>query len=433
MHGSRSGWRVSTATMGGIPPSVARVRVQRTFSFATHMRQVFAIASMPFGAIAKSATGVVLWAAIAGLIVLVMPALMELRGVPLVPRTADVIALLTAPMADNPRAPWVLVPLLIVFYAGELVWQDRDARLSEIADATPVPEWVFLLGKLLGLGLVLVMWMALLATAGMLGQARMGYFDFELGLYLRILFGIQFIEYLLFAVLVFAVHSVVNQKHVGYLVALSRRSRCLRRRQRHFLHESELVAGNRVSTESRAECSGSAKTVWTRPTAPLPIARRRQGAPDSSRRRSGHLRSDRGYEHGSGRRCAGDAPPHVDGRGATLLPLRHGCIHQQSVWCVLRRLYDARRTVDPFGGRGAGRRDSNLPSPWAYRAPAPYGGKRTSLARSLLRDARRRGDSRPRAAARIRELHAAGIRLHGIAYPRRSATASRHRLVRLLP
>jgi ABC-2 type transport system permease protein len=220
MHGSRSGWRVSTATMGGIPPSVARVRVQRPFSFATHMRQVFAIASMSFGAIAKSATGVVLWAAIAVLIVLVMTALMELRGVPLVPRTADVIALLTAPVADNPRAPWVLVPLLIVFYAGELVWQERDARLSEIADATPVPEWVFLLGKLLGLGLVLVMWMALLATAGMLGQARMGYFDFELGLYLRILFGIQLVEYLLFAVLVFAVHSVVNQKHVGYLVAL---------------------------------------------------------------------------------------------------------------------------------------------------------------------------------------------------------------------
>jgi ABC-2 type transport system permease protein len=218
VHGSRSGWRVSTATMGGISPSV--VRVQRTFSFATHRRQVFAIASMSFGAIAKSATGLVLWAAVAMLIVLVMPALMELRGVPLVARTADVIALLTAPVADNPRAPWVLVPLLIVFYAEELVWRERDARLSEITDATPVPEWVSCVGKFLGLSLVLVTWMALLATAGVLGQARMGHVDFELGLYLRILFGIQLVDYFLFAVLVFAVHSVVNQKHVGYLVAL---------------------------------------------------------------------------------------------------------------------------------------------------------------------------------------------------------------------
>ncbi len=101
-----------------------------------------------------------------------------------------------------------------------LVWRERDAGLSEIADATPVPEWVLFLGKFLGLGLVLVAWMALLATTGVLGQMRMGYFDFEIGLYLRILFGLQLIDYLLFALLVLVVHAVVNQKHIGYLVAL---------------------------------------------------------------------------------------------------------------------------------------------------------------------------------------------------------------------
>jgi len=114
----------------------------------------------------------------------------------------------------------VLIPLLIVFYAGELVWRERDAGLSEITDATPVREWVLFLGKFLGLTLVLVVWMALLTTAGVLGQMRMGYFHFEIGLYLRIFFGLQLIDYLLFAVLVFVVHAVVNQKHVGYLVAL---------------------------------------------------------------------------------------------------------------------------------------------------------------------------------------------------------------------
>ena len=83
-----------------------------------------------------------------------------------------------------------------------------------------MPEWVLFLGKFLGLSLVLVAWMALVATAGVLGQMRMGYFDLEIGLYLRILFGLQLIDYLLFALLVFVVHAVVNQKHLGYLVAL---------------------------------------------------------------------------------------------------------------------------------------------------------------------------------------------------------------------
>jgi ABC-2 type transport system permease protein len=105
----------------------------------THARQTCAIAATAFGTIAKSAAGLVL-PAVTMLVVLFMPALVDLRGVPLLPRTAHVLTFLTAPVADNPRLPWVLIPLLIVFYAGELVWREQDAGLSEIADATPVRE-----------------------------------------------------------------------------------------------------------------------------------------------------------------------------------------------------------------------------------------------------------------------------------------------------
>jgi hypothetical protein len=170
--------------------------------------------------IAKSGAGLVLLAPIAIFVGALMPEFMNLEGVRLVPRTAQIVAFLTHPVAGNPEFPWALIPLLIVFYAGELVWRERDAVLNEIVDATPTPEWVFVLGKLLGLSLVLIAWMAALTTAGVLGQARMGYFDFQLGLYLRTLFGIQLLEYLLFAALVFAIHTVVNQKQVGYLVAI---------------------------------------------------------------------------------------------------------------------------------------------------------------------------------------------------------------------
>jgi len=195
------------------------MRDSRTFGFATHARQTIAIAWTSFGTIAKSAAGLVLFA-VAILGAFLAPALLPLRGVSLLPSTAFVLKWLAAPVAGNPHVPWILIPLLIVFYAGELVWRERDAGLSEIADTTPVPDWLFFLGKFLGLGLALVVWMAILMTAGVLGQARMGYFDFEILLYLRILFGIQLVDYLLFAVLVFAVHVVVNQKQTGYLAAL---------------------------------------------------------------------------------------------------------------------------------------------------------------------------------------------------------------------
>ena len=80
---------------------------------------------------------------------------MESGGVPLVPTTARVISELTAPLSAE-LSRWVIIPLLIVFFAGELVWRERDAGLGEITDAMPGSEWVPFLGKFLGLGLVLV-------------------------------------------------------------------------------------------------------------------------------------------------------------------------------------------------------------------------------------------------------------------------------------
>jgi len=216
--GSRSWGAVTTPITDYTPVYVARA--QRSFGLITHTRQVFAIAWTSFETIIKSGTGLVLVVPLAILGGLLIPLVMDVGGVPLLPTTAQVITVITAPIADSLRFPWVLIPLIIIFYAGELVWRERDARLSEIADTFPVPEWVRLLGGFAGLGLVLFTWMVFLTAAGMLSQIRMGYFDFEIWVYLRAMFGMQLIDWLLFAALVFAVHVVVNQKQVGYLLAL---------------------------------------------------------------------------------------------------------------------------------------------------------------------------------------------------------------------
>ncbi len=192
----------------------------REFGFAIHARQTLAIAWMSFQTIAKSWSGLGVLSGIALFIVLFGGALLDRMGIPLIPASSQVVPLLTTRIAGSLETPWAIVPLLIIFYAGELVWRERDTGLSEIVDTTPVPEWVFFLGKFLGLGLVLVVWIVLLTTAGVLLQARLGYIDFELGLYLRILFGLQLADYFLFALLVFVVHAVAHQKHIGYLAAL---------------------------------------------------------------------------------------------------------------------------------------------------------------------------------------------------------------------
>jgi ABC-2 type transport system permease protein len=194
--------------------------VRQSFGFATHVRQMLAISTSSFRMIATSIPGLFLLVAFPLMLSLVLLIDMQNWGVPLLPRTSFLMYKYLTATITNPLNFWVMVPLLIIFFSGELVWRERDARLSENVDATPVPDWVLVLGKFLGLTLVIVALMAVVTLVGVVRQVISGYHDFRFGQYLEILFGIQLLEFLLFAVLAFAIVAVVNQKYVGQLIAL---------------------------------------------------------------------------------------------------------------------------------------------------------------------------------------------------------------------
>lgn len=97
---------------------------------------------------------------------------------------------------------------------------DRDANMHALADAAPVPDWVRFVGKLIGLWLVIVALHGLLMLAGMLTQVLRGWYEFDVPLYVQVLFGIELVEPLVFALLALSVHVLVNQKHLGHLAVL---------------------------------------------------------------------------------------------------------------------------------------------------------------------------------------------------------------------
>lgn len=224
-HHAAGAWR----NFGGrpvdcdIPRSEATVhvvpRVRRTFGFATHLRQMLAIARKSCEEIVVSWGGLVL--AVMAALAAVSATQIEHMGVPLIASAERILAFLAAPLTSPQEFFGMMVPLFIVIYAGELIWRERETRLSEVTGSAPVPEWVWFLGKFVGLGLVLVALQALMIAAGIAAQAFLGYFDFQIGLYARILFGLQLTDYLLFALLAVAVHALVNHKYAGHLVGLA--------------------------------------------------------------------------------------------------------------------------------------------------------------------------------------------------------------------
>ncbi len=114
----------------------------------------------------------------------------------------------------------VFMLVIITFYAGELAWREREHGLDQIHDALPIPTWLPFVAKLLALMLIPVVLQALLMLCGLGIQTAKGYHHYELGLYVRSLFGIELIDYWLVCALAMTVHSLVNQKYLGHFIMI---------------------------------------------------------------------------------------------------------------------------------------------------------------------------------------------------------------------
>ncbi|WP_075794581.1 M1 family aminopeptidase [Massilia putida] len=113
--------------------------------------------------------------------------------------------------------------LLVVttFYAGEMVWREREARMAQMLDALPVPSWLPLAAKTIALvGLQALLLLAAM-VCGMGIQLARGYLTLEPGLYLTTLFGILLPRYVLLAVLAIAAQAILNHKYLAYFALVT--------------------------------------------------------------------------------------------------------------------------------------------------------------------------------------------------------------------
>ncbi|RYZ49690.1 MAG: hypothetical protein EOP49_15735, partial [Sphingobacteriales bacterium] len=139
--------------------------VKRNDTLTTYCLQVLTIAWASFKKIARHPAGLTMVAIVALLSVVFSDRIMTQFEIPLYPTTQQIISYLANPV-NNLSTPWVIIPLLIIYFTGVLTWQERDAGLSEIADAAPVSEWVLIAGKLLGLMLLVFAWILVMMACG---------------------------------------------------------------------------------------------------------------------------------------------------------------------------------------------------------------------------------------------------------------------------
>ncbi|CDG85218.1 ABC transporter permease/M1 family aminopeptidase [Janthinobacterium agaricidamnosum] len=110
--------------------------------------------------------------------------------------------------------------IITTFYAGELVWREREARIALMLDALPVPNWLPLLSKLFALIGLQALLTLIMMLCGMSIQISKGYFQLDPGLYVEYLFLVQLPYYALIAVLAMTLQVLINHKYLAFFAMI---------------------------------------------------------------------------------------------------------------------------------------------------------------------------------------------------------------------
>lgn len=196
------------------PAAVPLLRVPGVFDFRMQVRQTLAVARLSLREMARSKALIV---TVVWTMLVVFNYGFNVGADVFGTKTWPVTHLIAGTVMNSIAG---LIVLLVIIFAGDLLWNERDLRVSEIADATPVSDAAALGGRFLALVAMLAILQLVYLGSGVLVQALQGYHHFELGLHARILLGIRMIDYVLIAVLAMVVQVVVNHRYLGIFVTV---------------------------------------------------------------------------------------------------------------------------------------------------------------------------------------------------------------------
>ncbi len=135
----------------------------------------------------------------------------EMFGAPIRQLTFAVIATL--------EGTFSIIPLIIaIYYSGELVWRDRERGMHEIVDATSLPNWAYLVPKVLAITGVLFATAVMAALTACVVQLARGQTDLALGQYLAWWVLPMTADAVILAILAVVVQALSPNKYVGWAI-----------------------------------------------------------------------------------------------------------------------------------------------------------------------------------------------------------------------
>ncbi|HXD92568.1 MAG TPA: M1 family aminopeptidase [Bacteroidia bacterium] len=130
-------------------------------------------------------------------------------GVDQYPVTYDVI--------DSIKGSFYLfLVAIITFYTGVLVWKERDAKINEIKDATPVQTSLLFLSKVVALVAAIALVLGCTIVLGIITQTLFGYHRYQLDIYFKSLLVIDLMSFSFLVVIALFFHYFINNRYIAY-------------------------------------------------------------------------------------------------------------------------------------------------------------------------------------------------------------------------
>ncbi|WP_460218680.1 ABC transporter permease/M1 family aminopeptidase [Psychroserpens sp. MEBiC05023] len=207
----KQGERVTKSNFGGIT-RINLPKVNFDYSFLQNLKTSWKISNVEFNYIYKNIPfyAIVLFGLIFVLIIIADV------GNPFGTRTYP----MTWKMLRGATAFAFSINICTFLYAGLLVNRSKIRRMNEIEDATPIPNWTLFLSKFIAIIKMQILLLLVAMFAGILFQLYKGYYDIELGLYIKELFGLRLLNYMVWAFLALCLHTLIRNPYLGLFVLL---------------------------------------------------------------------------------------------------------------------------------------------------------------------------------------------------------------------
>ncbi|MEO9869692.1 ABC transporter permease/M1 family aminopeptidase [Ekhidna sp.] len=188
-------------------------KVEYDFSFLHNLKVMWRLSTMDLKFIVKSWPFIVL--TLFGLTMLLIEHSQTgiVRGTPMLP--------VTWKMLRYSEAFHFAMIVCTFLYSGLLIQRARATDFLQLVDTTPVPNWTLLGSRFLAVIKMQMMMLLIVMVSGISFQVYKGYYDFEIGLYLEGLFGMDLWQFMIWTFLAFFIQTLVRNAYVGTFILIA--------------------------------------------------------------------------------------------------------------------------------------------------------------------------------------------------------------------